>query len=63
MPPTDTGTKVTSIESPIVHQIAVPAAWHLGGHGDPVAEFDYLQLRLHEDGTVTWVRDAPTKGD
>ena len=36
--------------------IALPASWYLGTHGDPVAQFDYLVLRLHPDGTVTWHR-------
>lgn len=36
--------------------IAIPASWYLGAHGDPVAQFDRLVLTLHPDGTVTWWR-------
>ncbi len=44
-----------------VREISVPASWYMGAHGDPVARFDYLVLELHDDGTVTWRSDEPTK--
>lgn len=48
-----------NITANVVREITVPAAWYLGAHGDPVAHFDYLVLRLHDDGTVTWRSDRP----
>lgn len=35
-------------------RVALPASWFLGAHGDPVAQFEGLQLVLHPDGSVTW---------
>lgn len=39
--------------------VPLPAHWRMGGHGDPIAVFDYLTLVLHEDGTVTWRKETP----
>lgn len=37
-----------------VREVPLPANWYMGAHGDPIAQFDYIVLRLHPDGTVTW---------
>ena len=34
--------------------IPLPVRWRMGGHGDPIAEFDHIVLHLHRDGSVTW---------
>lgn len=34
--------------------IPLPVRWRMGAHGDPIAEFDYIVLHLHRDGSVTW---------
>ena len=34
--------------------IPLPVHWRMGAHGDPIAEFDYIVLPLHPDGSVTW---------
>lgn len=39
----------------VVREVPLPANWYLGMHGDPIAQFDSIILRLHEDGTVTWL--------
>jgi len=34
--------------------VPLPVHWRTGDHGDPIAEFDYIVLHLHRDGSVTW---------
>lgn len=50
------------IPAPAEQLVALPVGWRLGAHGDPVAVFDYIALRLHVDGTVTW-EDTRTTGE
>lgn len=34
--------------------IGIPNTYYMGGHGDPVAQFDRTALILHDDGSVSW---------
>lgn len=47
--------------------VGIPVSWYMGAHGDPVAQFDRVALRLHPDGSVTWAKydhdDQPIEGD
>lgn len=54
-----TDASVPEVTYNVVRSISVPAAWFLGAHGDPVAEFDHLHLDLIADGTVRWRSDRP----
>lgn len=45
--------------APELRRIPVPASYYLGGHGDPIAQFDHLVLLLHPDGRVTWESSDP----
>ncbi len=55
------GTPIQAPEALLPRQVSLPASWYMGAHGDPIARFDYLVLELHDDGTVTWRSDEPTK--
>jgi hypothetical protein len=38
--------------------VPLPDGWRMGGHGDPIAVFDYNKGRalvLEDDGSVRWV--------
>ena len=36
--------------------IGIPNTYYMGGHGDPVAQFDRTSLILHDDGSVSWCK-------
>ena len=41
--------------------IGIPNTYYMGGHGDPVAQFDSTALILHDDGSVSWFQTDADK--